>query len=517
MRQFIVGLAMFLFLVREVAGAIGIPALTYHDIVQKKNGDVYAITAGEFARQMDYLAHAGYHPVSLRALQRARAGKEALPPKPVLLTFDDGYKSYYDIAFPIMRKHGFPSVINLVTSWIDGRSAPDYTSAPFMTWDDLRILVGSPLVEVLSHTDDLHHNVVANPYGARMPAAVTRLYDQASGTYETEEAHLQRIRADLARSVRRIREELGVTPHGITWPYGSYDGAALQAAAELGLRYYLTLDDAPTGLADLPRIDRTIFRDYRTLADLGNALTFRDYRRWQSRFVTFDLAVFKGKEPAERAQLIRELERRVELLRVNTVILRPFTPDDQRAYFHTDAMPVAADVLSQIAYELSEDAGLERLILRIPATMKPRVYMDLARLNWFTGVMIEAGGSAAERERVSAFFRRFNPGLRIGTVGEAPPTDGAVDFRLVELGADMSQTALVTRAKKALQESAHPFFLIDRTATTSLATLRSMMETLRSVGAAHYGYGPDDYLHNRPAFLRIARPLAEYTLTEPRK
>jgi peptidoglycan/xylan/chitin deacetylase (PgdA/CDA1 family) len=509
------GLAL-LFLVR-LAGATGIPVLAYHDIVEQKNGDPYAITAADFARHMNYLAYAGYHPVSLHALEDARAGKDELPPKPVLLTFDDGYKSYHDIAFPILKAHDFPSVISLVTSWIDGRSAPDYTSAQFMSWDDLRALARSPLVEVMSHSDDLHHNVVANPYGARMPAAVTRLYDEDTDKYETEAAHRRRVRADLARSIGRIREELGQRPLGITWPYGSYDGAALGAADDLGLRFYLTLDDEPTQLKDLPRINRSTFRDYRALADLGDALTFKDYRRLQLRFVTFDLGLLEDRDPDEGERLILELERRVEVLRVNAVVLRPFTRDNEHAYFHTGAMPVAADVLSEIAYQLSDRGGLEHLILRVPASLDPAVYADLARLNWFSGIVIEKAPSVADFERVAALFRRFKPDIKIGVDAETSSAAGETDFRMIDLDPDMPAGALRKIAEEALPQSPRSLFLMHREPATSLDTLRTAMAVLRSAGAAHYGYGPDDYLHNVPPFLRVVRPLASYTIAAPPK
>jgi peptidoglycan/xylan/chitin deacetylase (PgdA/CDA1 family) len=516
MRRAALGLALLLLGAPPLAAETGIPALTYHDIVLKKNGDAFAITAAELRRQLDYLARAGYHPISLRALERAGQGKEALPAKPVLLTFDDGYESYYDIAYPMLRERGFPSVISPVTSWIDQRSEPEYTSAQFMTWDQLRALAHSPLVEVLSHTDDLHRNVVANPFGARMPAVTARLYDPKTGSYETEAAHRARIRADLARSVARIKEELGIAPVGITWPYGRYDGPALAAAAELGMRLYLTLDDEPTRLAGLPRVNRAIFRNYRTLADLGDALTFRGYRRRELRFVAFDLGDLDGKDQAELGRLILAISRRVELLPVNTVVLRPFSRDGSRAYFHTDALPVAADVLSQIAFQLTERAGVKDLILRIPAGVDPRAYVDLARLDWFTGIVIEGAVDREEFVRTAALFRQFKPALKVGALAGASPADAPASFMLVDIDADTPPAQLARRVAAALTLSSRPLFLLRREATTSTDALRAAMTALRAAGAIHYGYGPDDYAHDAPEFLRVARPLAEYAIPPQR-
>lgn len=516
MRRTLIAAVLWLFSMGALAET-QVAALAYHDIVAVKNGDPFAITVAEFGRQLDYLVNAGYHPISLAALERAHAGQEALPPKPVLLTFDDGYKSYYDIAFPMLREHGFPSVISLVTSWIDGRSTPDYTSAKFMTWEDLRTIARSPLVEVLSHSDDLHRNVVGNAFGARLPSAETRLYDAKTKSYESEEAHRERVRADLARSIDRISEELGITPLGITWPYGRYDGPSLEVAAALGLRIYLTLDEEPTLPSAWPRINRGTFKTYRKLADLGELLTFEEYRKRQWRFVAIDLEAFAQKPPAELANLIFRLGQRIELLRVNAVVLRPFAADTKRAYFQTDAMPVAADVLSQIAFQLTERAGLRDLIVRVPAGIDPKVCADLARLNWFSSAIIEGAENSADFQRTAEILRRYKPALKLGTADVSADGSVRVDFRFFDLAADLPRSELAERVKATLKAGSRTLFQLDRSTPVSTEGLGATMNALREGGAMHYGYGPDGFLEDDPEFLRIVRPLSEYTIPPARK
>jgi peptidoglycan/xylan/chitin deacetylase (PgdA/CDA1 family) len=502
------------------AGALAetqVAALAYHDIVAAKNGDPFAITADEFRRQLDYLVTAGYHPISLKALERARAGQETLPSNPVLLTFDDGYKSYHDIAFPLLREYGFPSVISLVTSWTDGRSTPDYAAAKFMTWDELRAISRSPLVEVLSHSDDLHRNVVGNAFGARLPSAEARLYDAKAKSYESEDAHRVRIRADLARSIERIRDELGVAPRGITWPYGRYDGPALEIASSLGLSIYLTLDEQPTLPAEWPRINRGTFKTYRKLADLGELLTFEEYRKRQWRFVEVDLGGLVEGQLPELAQRIFQLGQRIELLRVNAVVLRPFTADTKRAFFHTDVMPVAADILSQIAYQLTARTGIRDLIVRVPADIDPKACADLARLNWFSSAVIEGDPNSAAFRRTAEVLRRFKPALKLGTTEVSVGSDAMVNFRLVELPADLPRVEIERRVKAVLASGPRALFKLDRSPSVSTESLGAAMTVLREVGALHYGYGPDGFLNNDPDFLRIVRPLAEYTIPPARR
>lgn len=506
-------LAVLLLAVRPASAEIA--ALAYHDIVPARNGDPYAITVKDFERQMAYLHRAGYQPIGLRTLAAARAGKTRLPPKPVLLTFDDGYRSYYRYAYPVLRRYGFPSIVSIVTSWVDRRSAPDYLAAEIMSWDELREVARSPLVDVLSHTDNLHHSVPSNPIDARTPAAVARLYDAASATYETDEAHRRRVAADLTRSATRIRAELGISPAGITWPYGKYEATLVQVAAELGMHYHLTLDAEPSRLADLPRINRTTFRDYRGLAGFGDALTFRDYRKQQLRFAEIDLAGIADQPPSARAQRIAQLVRRVELLRLDAVVLRPFAPDGRQTYFHTAAMPVAADVLSEIGYQLENRGGLPHLYLSLPAAADAGALTDLARLNWFTGAVVEGAPDAGEFGRTAALLRRYKPALKLGVRAAAAPAAASADFVLVDLAADAPAHVVALAVEQASQGPARPLFLLARSAATTDELLRERMGMLRAAGAAHYGYGLDDYLNNAPAALAIVRSLTEHTVVRP--
>lgn len=155
--------AVFALLFAAVVEAAEIPAIAYHDIVDAPNGDPYAITLADFERQMAYLARRGYEPIGLKRLDAVRTGRAVLPPKPVLLTFDDGLRSYYTHAYPVLKRYGFPSILSVVTAWVDGRSHPDGYRAPLLGWEELRRLARSPLVEIVSHTDDLHHGVPGNP------------------------------------------------------------------------------------------------------------------------------------------------------------------------------------------------------------------------------------------------------------------------------------------------------------------------------------------------------------------
>ncbi|MBW8777295.1 MAG: polysaccharide deacetylase family protein, partial [Stenotrophomonas sp.] len=187
----------------------GLLILSYHDIrdqvAAKGDADTYAVSTQNFAAHLDWLGAHGYHPVSLSQLIEASQGRSTLPPKPVLLTFDDGLRSVYDKAFPLLQAYHYPALVAVITDYVDmapGRTI-DYGYRPFghddfVTWAQLKQMHDSGLIEVASHTDDLHHGVPANPQGNSTPAVVTRIYSPATHSYETEAQYEQRLRADLA-------------------------------------------------------------------------------------------------------------------------------------------------------------------------------------------------------------------------------------------------------------------------------------------------------------------------------
>ena len=102
-------------------GEVTAPILMYHDIdPDKTTGKFsYNIHPDTFAAQMQMLADLGYHTITARQLVAAIREGAPLPPKPIVLTFDDGYLNVYDQAFPIMQAHGFVGVAYIVANRLE--------------------------------------------------------------------------------------------------------------------------------------------------------------------------------------------------------------------------------------------------------------------------------------------------------------------------------------------------------------------------------------------------------------
>lgn len=130
-------------------GTTVIPILMYHyvRVVNDKQDTIginLSVKPDLFAAQMQYLADKGYTTLTMREVHAILAGQQPLPPKPVALTFDDGYRDFYTAAWPVLRQHNFKATSYVVTNFI-GWDA-------YMTWPMLQELAATGLVEIGAHT-----------------------------------------------------------------------------------------------------------------------------------------------------------------------------------------------------------------------------------------------------------------------------------------------------------------------------------------------------------------------------
>ena len=333
-----------------------------------------AVDERTFAETLAWLQYNGHHPVSLQQIVDARAGGELLPPKPVLLTFDDGYRSAYTKVFPLLKRYNYPALFALVTSWLEvpegqpvhwgDKPAPREN---FLLWSEAAEMARSGLVEFASHSDAMHTGILANPQGNMLPAAATHRYDPKTGRYEDDAAYTQRIESDLRRSRELIEKRTGAKVRSMVWPYGAYNAAALKASERAGMPITLTLDDG----SNTPTVP--LARVRRALAEYDNEAP--EYARllrspaggevWPvNRVMHVDLDYVYDLDPAQQERNLSKLIDRVAAVRPRSVFLQAYADPDgdgvaDALYFPNRHLPMRADLFSRAAWQLRSRAGVK--------------------------------------------------------------------------------------------------------------------------------------------------------------
>lgn len=127
--------------------SINVPVLLYHYVrelpVNDPIGVTLSVTPAAFGQQLAFLLEKGYSPISLQQFSGALFAGQTLPPKPVLLTFDDGTADVATTVFPILQAYGVPATVFVVAGFVD--------TAGYISWTQLQALNRSPLISIGSH------------------------------------------------------------------------------------------------------------------------------------------------------------------------------------------------------------------------------------------------------------------------------------------------------------------------------------------------------------------------------
>lgn len=345
--------------------------LAYHDVEDKDPDQAYlSVRTDHLIGQLAWLRENGYRAVSVDQVLAARRGGPPLPERAVLLTFDDGYRSFYTRVLPILKAYRWPAVLAPVGSWLDTPPGQpvDFGGTPtarerLLDWQQVREIAASGLVEIGAHTDALHFGVRANPQGNTEPAAAVRAFDAGTGRYEADAALQDRLRADVARITAKVRAVTGKPVRVWIWPYGAEGGAALRIVAENGYQMALTLED---GLATVDRLmsgARLLLSDDPGLRSFARSVVAMEEPNGM-RVAHVDLDYVYDPDPAQVERNLGLLVQRIADLKIDTVFLQAFSDDDgdglvKSVYFPNRWLPVRADLFNRVAWQLDNRANVK--------------------------------------------------------------------------------------------------------------------------------------------------------------
>lgn len=205
-----------------------IPILCYHRFGVTCRSQL-CLPADVFEKQIAYLKKNGYRSVSLNMLSAFLQYQQALPSRSVIITIDDGYKSGYDIAYPILKKYGFTATFFVYIDFVG-------VSKNALDWHHLRQLKSDGF-EIGSHT--LSH------------ADLSR---QKPG--ETRRAYLKRIEVELIQSKAILDKKLNQDTRCIAWPFGRYNNDVLDISNLAGYTLGFSVKRGGNAFFDDPMVLR---------------------------------------------------------------------------------------------------------------------------------------------------------------------------------------------------------------------------------------------------------------------
>jgi peptidoglycan/xylan/chitin deacetylase (PgdA/CDA1 family) len=191
-----------------------VPILCYHRFGNGCDSPL-CVSAELFDHQMRYLRNNGYRVISPEQLLAFLEYREPLPKKAVMITIDDGYRSVYNIAYPILKKYGYPATLFVYTNYVG-------VSSKAITWKQLHELKSNGFT-IGSHT--IMHSDLSK-----------------QGDHESNEAYNQRLRRELFDSKKIIDKKLNQDTFFFAYPFGRANTAAMAMSRQAGYRLAVTVN-----------------------------------------------------------------------------------------------------------------------------------------------------------------------------------------------------------------------------------------------------------------------------------
>jgi len=358
--------------------------IAWHDVEDADPDQRFlSVSTAHLQQQFSWLKTAGYTPVSVDQILAAKNQGPALPPKAVLLTFDDGYVSFYERVYPLLQAYQWPAVLAPVGKWLDtpANQMVDFGGEPvardrFLTWEQVAEMSRSGLVEIGAHSYDLHYGHIANPQGNTQPVAASRHYNLATQQYETTEQFTQRIALDIERITSKIKAVTGTAPRVWIWPYGRASGLALSELQKAGYEMAMTLEDGLAHVAEPLNTPRLLINKNPSTVDFSNYMVAAE-RAPAKRLVHVDLDYIYDPDPEQTERNLDTLVQRIADMRIPIVALQAFADPEgdgliKSVYFPNQVLPMRADLFNRVAWQLRSRADV-----RVYAWM-PVLGFDLA-------------------------------------------------------------------------------------------------------------------------------------------
>jgi len=215
-----------------IKDGIAVPIIMYHSIMKNsREMGKYVITPTEFENDLKYLKDHGYAAITMTELINYVYNNTELPPKPVIITFDDGNLNNYIYGKPLLQKYEMKAVISIIGNYTDAFSkSPPPTNDPkyaHVSWDQIKELNDSGYFEIQNHTYNLH-SITKKRNGAKRRKG------------ESLQSYQDMLISDIGILNDNISKVTGVTPNTFTYPFGSISKESKDILKKLGFKATLS-------------------------------------------------------------------------------------------------------------------------------------------------------------------------------------------------------------------------------------------------------------------------------------
>lgn len=198
--------------------------LGYHRFVNKVKRPDTEITPAAFEAQMKELKDKGIAVIKMQDFLAWKRGEKSIPPRSAIITIDDGYKSGYEVAWPILKKYGYPITMFIYT---EGIKPGRYSGGESMSWEQLAEMRDAG-VDIQSHTET-HQDLRKPPY------------DRLTRHRLSKDEYEPWLEAEVAGSKQIIEQKLGVKVNCFAVPYGYYNEHVKEIAMKAGYEALFTV------------------------------------------------------------------------------------------------------------------------------------------------------------------------------------------------------------------------------------------------------------------------------------
>ncbi|WP_209861986.1 polysaccharide deacetylase family protein [Paenibacillus shirakamiensis] len=211
--------------------------LMYHEVTPEQI-DSGTVLSSKFKRQLALMKAYGFKYITMKQYTDFILKGTPVPDNAVLMTFDDGYESFYQYAYPILKENNIPATMFLIANTV---SNPKHPGIPKVSWEQIADMHKNG-IDFYNHTFDSHVIVPVNAsHSVKRPTLQGPIYLDQLKRKETIDEFKARVKKDLSQAQTLIKEKLGNDMDVLAFPYGSFSKTTLDVCKELGIQITFTV------------------------------------------------------------------------------------------------------------------------------------------------------------------------------------------------------------------------------------------------------------------------------------